>query len=550
VLLSVRHVTRRHDAITKLSGHAGARVKIDDSITVAMSPTIDTELCQTRPVGMAMRAVFLLVVVLATGVQAHATQEQVVLSSAFVTGSNIYTVANFASTIGPHVGQPVSRELFEQLTAEIQVLYRRDGYVAPTIVAPDSELTSSTPRLHVFEAQIAEVALRGDCGPYFDAIMANAQRLQTSVIHKQRSRDYLRKIEQLPGLTLRAVFEPRSGETNRYNLVLNVAYKAVDASIHAHNRGTADLGRTIVGGRATFNGLMAMQEAVTLTAAASSDAGKYRFVGGRIERRFSNLQTTLDASSSRADPDRNSHYSSNRVRIESRTTVAGHDAWSIEPLFEIGIQDSDGQETRGDYFSTSRTRTIAAGLSIHSTSQNGTTDLWTVIEQGINGLGASVMSVDAVPATLEFTKGMVTVARVHAIGPQWRVRVDVDGQFTSDNLPPGERFTFGGARFGKAFDPATLIGDSGVALSLQLERFQRWQGAWLNYGRIYAQADYGYARYSLSGNAQEAASMTAGFGARIASVLASLELSHALSSPAFGSDSGQTRAFIYLQMDF
>lgn len=33
----------------------------------------------------------------------------------------------------------------------------------------------------------------------------------------------------------------------------------------------------------------------------------------------------------------------------------------------------------------------------------------------------------------------------------------------SDSLPPGERFTFGGARFGRAFDPASLIGDSGAA---------------------------------------------------------------------------------------
>lgn len=36
---------------------------------------------------------------------------------------------------------------------------------------------------------------------------------------------------------------------------------------------------------------------------------------------------------------------------------------------------------------------------------------------------------------------------------------------------------------------AALIGDSGAAVSFQLEHSRRWQNAVLSYGRIYAQAD-------------------------------------------------------------
>ena len=119
---------------------------------------------------------------------------------------------------------------------------------------------------------------------------------------------------------------------------------------------------------------------------------------------------------------------------------------------------------------------------------------------------------------------------------------------SNDSLPPGERFAFGGSRFGRAFDPATLIGDSGAAGSFQVEHLRNWQSAFLESGRVFIQADYDYSELNVSRQSMTAASVTMGFGARVASLLGSLELSHSLHDSRIDPNVGQPRVFLYLHM--
>ena len=491
-------------------------------------------------------SIILSTIAIATAMPLHAADEPVLFSSAFITGSRTYEARDFAAIIGPHVGRPVSSELMQQLAADIQGLYGADGYVLPTVLQADSDLGSSNPRLHVYEAQIAEVVLRGDCGPYCDLIRADARSLESSVIHKQRSRAHLRAIERLPGVGLSAVFEPRTSEPNRYNLILTVSYQAVRVAAYLHNRGAEDLGRTVLGARTTFNGLLGMQEALTLRAAASSNIDDYHYVGGQLERLFGNVAGSLDASLSRIGT--NWRYSSDRARLEVSTAAFDDGVLRVAPFVAIGASNSEGREVAADYSAMVRTRTLEAGLAAHVASAGAVTDVWSAIERGTGAFGAAALTTDGTPYDVVFTKTMLETSHIHVLAPKWRLRVELEGQLSSDSLPPGERFTFGGPRFGRAFDPATLIGDSGAAGSLQVEYLGNWQSAILDSGRVYLQADYGYSRLNASRHTANAASMTVGFSTKLAPFLASLELSCPLNGSEFDPDDSRPRVFLYLQM--
>jgi hemolysin activation/secretion protein len=495
-----------------------------------------------------VRGSILSTIAIATAMPLQAAEQPVLFSSAFITGSHTYEATDFAAIIGPHVGRPVSSELMQQLAADIERLYRSDGYVSPTVLQADSEFGSSTPRLHVYEAQIAEVVLRGNCGPYCDVIRADASALESSVIHKQRSRAHLRAIEQLPGVELSAVFEPRASEPNRYNLILTVSYQAVQVAAYLHNRGAEDSGRTVLGARTTFNGLLGIQEALTVRAAASSNIDDYHFVGGQLDRRFANVAASLDASASRIGTDW--HYSNDRARLEFRTAAFDDGVLRVEPLIAFGASDSEGREVEEDYFASVRTRTLEAGIATRKASVGSATEVWSAVERSLGAFGAAVRTSDAAPYDVVFTKAVLDASHVHVLGPRWRLRAELEGQFSNDSLPPGERFTFGGARFGRAFDPASLIGDSGAAGSLQVEYLRQWQSALLDSGRVYVQADYGFSRLNLSHQSMNAASMSVGFSARVASLLASLELSCPLNGSEFEANDHQPRMFVYLQMSF
>jgi hemolysin activation/secretion protein len=472
-----------------------------------------------------------------------------VLSSPFITGSELYPVADFAPLIGRYVGRTMGRGLIDQITADIQAKYAEDGYVVPQVLMLDSDLASSTPRIHIFEARIAEVAIRGDAGPYLQTIMDHAALLDSNIIHKQRSRTYFRRIEELPGLKLRAAFEPRANQPHRYTLVMNVSYDAVRASVAVHNRGTEELGRTMVAARVTLNGVLGAEEAVSLVGAASTDADRYHYIGGRVEKRLGRVGTQLDVSSSRAKFESDYSYSTERARLE--LNVIGYDdgVWRIDPLAAIGGRNGAGEGAADLALSETKTRFIEAGLSARRLSPSATSYFWSTFTRGLDGLGASAWSLYGTPGELEFSKANMELLHVHSLAPLWRMRFDLDAQWSGDDLPAGERFTFGGARLGRAFEPAALIGDSGAGMSVQLERHQRWKHPWFRGGKLYLQADYGYAEHHDAAS-DDAASMTLGLSTMIASAFASLELSHPLMRPEAAADSNDLRAFFLMQVTF
>lgn len=496
---------------------------------------------------------FALVIVLVTAVlpthAAWSANHPTLLSSPFITGSELYSVADFAPLIGRHVGRKMSRELIDQITADIQAKYRQDGYVVPQVLTLDSDLLSSTPRIHIFEARISEVAIRGDAGPYLQTIMDHAALLDSNIIHKQRSLTYFRRIEELPGLKLQAAFEPRANQPNRYTLVLNVSYDAVRTNVAVHNRGTEELGRTMVVARVTLNGVLGAEEAISLVGAASTDTDRYHYVGGSIEKRLGRVGTQLDVSSSRANFESNYSYATERARLELNGIGYDDGIWRIDPLAAVGGRNGAGYGAANTLLSETNSRFLEAGFSARRLSSGGTTYLWSTFTRGIDALGASSWSLYGAPAELEFSKADIELLHVHSLAPLWRMRFDLDAQWSRDDLPTGERFTFGGARLGRAFDPAALIGDSGAALSIQLERQQRWKHPWFRGGKLYVQADYGYAEQHRAAS-DEAASMSLGLSTLIASAFASLELSHPLIRPEAATDSSDLRAFFLMQVSF
>lgn len=498
-----------------------------------------------------MRASMLsMIMFTAMGQAAVTSAAPVVLSSPFITGSSIYTAADFAAAIGPHVGMPVTRASIKEISAQIQALYRRDGYAAPGIVVPDSELSSSMPRLHIVEPRVAEVAIRGDAGPYFDRIARDSKMLQSNIVHKQRSQIYLRRIEELPGLQVRAVFEPRREEPNSYTLVLNVSYEAVGGGVCVNNRGTTDLGRVMTAAHMSFNGLLGAREALTLFGGASTESDVYHYAGMRAERRFGVADVTVDAASSRAAPDDGSRYSIDRVRAEVRLTAFDDGQWRVEPVMALAARDSSGKDDQRHAFDITRTRVVEVGIAARRAIPGSTTRIRSMFSQGIDSLGAAATTRYGAVPDLAFNKAAIEILHMHALSKNWRVRIDLDGQWSADDLPAGERFTFGGTVLGRAFDPATLIGDSGAALGLQLERLGLWQSASLTDVRAYVQADAGFARSNYFAAGADAASVTFGVGGKIAAMLLSLELSQSLHDPYWVRNAGGPRAFANMRVSF
>lgn len=265
---------------------------------VEMNPRVELSM-------RALRRAF--VIVLVTAPVITFARNETLLNAAVITGSTRYSAADFTEVYAARIGQPTSRALLDAIVAEIEARYRRDGYVAPTIVAPDSEVNSTTPRIHVLEATIQEIALRGDAGPYADAIMDRASALRAGPIDRIATRRWLRELNTLPGLRVNAHFEPRSG-ANDLLLVLDTSYDAIDGALILNNRGSEDLGRILFSGRISANALLGWGESFSVYGVTTNEPDRYRFVGGSVERSSPRVNIRADVGTSRARLDDDREY--------------------------------------------------------------------------------------------------------------------------------------------------------------------------------------------------------------------------------------------------
>jgi hemolysin activation/secretion protein len=454
------------------------------------------------------------------------------LDAPFITGSAVYSTAKLVPAFAEHVGKPVSRQMIDAISAEIQSMYRRDGYVEPIVYAGDAELRSNTPRIHIFDAKIAEVAIRGDAGPYFDSILSLGRVLQANALHRDHTVRFIKRMQELPGLTARAAFERApSSEPNAYTLVLNVEYRPVATTISAHNRGNDELGRNVFVGRAAFNGLLGLEERISLIGSTTHEFDRYWFGGARFERALGSSNIGIDGYSSRAKYDEDSRYSTQRMRIDFRSTLHDADGLRLQTLFAFGGRDSEGRDSLGEASSETRTRSLDVGFSARHTTDRANSFGALTLAKGLDAAGARAVSKYGSAPELQFFKAGLELAHVQTLAPSWRLRLDGDVQWSADDLPTGERFIFGGSRYGRAFDLASIVGDQGAAASIQIERSIRTRSAALNNGAMFLQADYGYAEDKVWGS-DDAASITAGVAAKIFALTLSLELSQSLLAPA------------------
>jgi hemolysin activation/secretion protein len=474
--------------------------------------------------------------------------DDLLLNAVFITGSSRYSAADLVECYAERLGQPVTKRLLDGVANDVQARYRRDGLVAPIVVAMDAESSSTTPRLHVFEAAIKEIVVRGDVGPYVDMIMNRAHQLQAVGIDKQRTQAYLRELNDLPGLNVRARFEPRDTAPNEFVLVLDTSYKAVAASLSFSNRGTPELGRTLLSGRATLNGALGTHSALSLYGATSDQPDRYRTVGSGLEWNFGDARARVDVADTRARFDNDYEYHSQRAWFGLYKSALRTEQLHVEGFFGFAARDAEGAYP-DEVVSDVDTRVAEIGVLARQSGPKASGYARLGFARGTDLFGASVVTRNNYVPQLVFDKATLDMAYMRSLSRNWLVRVDGEGQWSDANLPSGERFSFGGSVLGRAFDPGELVGETGGALSVQLEYVHRWQGAWLRQSSVYAQSDYGYARDRYYGS-DDAASMTAGIKGTFSSLLASLELSMPINQSLERSSDGGPRVFANMQMRF
>lgn len=483
-----------------------------------------------------------------------------VLAALLVEGATVYDAEALLSTYDRFLGRPVTLRDLEAVAAAITERYRADGYVLVRTVIPAQAIELGVVRLRVIEGYVT--GLHGEepadqrLRPYLRPVTSE-RPLRIATLQRA-----LLNMAALPGVSLRPQLRVVDSAAGAHALVLNAERRSFDGTATIDNRGSDFVG--------PWEGVLSLHgydtlgagELLQLRLAVARETDELRYgevhgavpVGddgllfrGRASRLLARPGGDLESLDVRSRANRYSVGLSYPLRrtvpradlldvslgaYHSRTAV-GADRVLEDDLYtlELGLRQSFRHPGSAvSYLNTTATFGLDWGDS--QTRDSGTVD-----QQGTGNA--------------DFSKLHIRGIHTRPLDAHWEVLAMLDAQYADIALPGSERYSVGGAQFGRAYDPSELTGDRGAAARLDLIR----EG--LLRGEDWKVSPYGF--YDIgavwnvdSGGRRSAASAGAGLRWQAQQFSGSLELAQPLTRDVAseGDDGDQPRWFVRFSYRF
>ncbi len=404
-----------------------------------------------------------------------------------VEGNSTYSREELAAIYKDKIGQDITLSDLYRIANEITLKYRNDGYVLTQVVVPPQTIESGLPRVQVVEGYIDNVTVQADEGE--GAIALDTIRSYAGQINKGGAlniKDMERQlllINDLPGVRARSVISPSTTTPGAADLLVIVERKPFDALVTADNFGSRFLGEWQLGGAATLNSLLGMNEAISAQVAYAPGTG-YELVYGGVgyEQPIGPWGTRIGAFVSKTNTDPGYTLSQFDVRgkadlysinvthpfirtrnenLKGRFTFDWRDVKNsnnIEPdarkdeirAARAGLQYDFLDTVLGLAFNRVDLE-VSKGLSVFGASKEG---------------DANMSRPDADP---QFVKAELELQRLQRVTNSVNVQLTGKGQLSDGPLLSSEEFGVGGVYSGRGYDPSEIVGDEGVSGQVEVQ---------------------------------------------------------------------------------
>jgi hemolysin activation/secretion protein len=416
----------------------------------------------------------------------------VAIQSVAVQGATAYSENELKPFYAGLVGQSVPLTQVSAVLQQIQNKYRNDGYVLTVVRgAIEPGTGGSTLRIRVVEGFISDVKIDGDIGPAGVLVYNFLNKLTT--IRPVNISDIERALllsQDIPGVSVRAVLRPGTGEAGAVELVGQVGRKAFGGYVQYDNRASTFAGpnELLIGAQAnSFTSAGERTEVVLYDTPALDIQGLKEQIFGQ-----GSVEGFIGSSGLKLRGYVGDGYSQpggelKPVDFHSRLLLAGvSGSYPIIRTRPLSLYTSLAFDTEhavttesgtSNLNNTSDLRVLRLSSTLDSQDQTfgtgliGANNVVLTAHQGINGLGASS---DARPSNrVDFFKlsGEVTrVQNLFSFGSNTvALKLSVGGQWTNDILPPTEEYLLGGTRYGRGFFAGQVIGDRALGTTAELQ---------------------------------------------------------------------------------
>lgn len=404
--------------------------------------------------------------------------EGVDVSGFVLDGSTIYRQEDLQPLFAPYIGRRVTPAELNTLAEELTDRYRRDGYLLSEVVVPEQSVTAGVVRLAATEGYVAEVRIRGSgeipltvFDPFIEPI--TKERPATANVLERN----LFLMNDLGGVSVASALEPIPDQAGAHVLIVDITRTRFGGAVAIDNRGSHSTGPW----RGYFDlfamGLTGNFDETSFRAVTTGNRElNYLYLAHDEPIGSSGARVGLSLSASDSHNDDANFNNALETRSRGMAISAGYPLYRTQSanVYLRGAYTSHNGVTDVPGFPVTRDRIRALRMAMTLDSLDslrGVNLLEVEISQGLRGMGASANddpSRSRANGRNDFFKTTLYAARLQSIAEHWSILAAINGQYAANSLLVPEQFAFGGDQFGRGYNAAELVGDSGLALKLEL----------------------------------------------------------------------------------
>lgn len=378
------------------------------------------------------------------------------------------------------LGKSVTLNELNKMAASVTSHYRNEGFILTRAVVPPQRIENGIVTVRVIEGFVSDVQLKGDVGNPNSILYSYAEKIkQAKPLDAETLERYLLLMEDLPGVEARAVIQPSSTTPGASQVVVNIKRNKFEGSTAVlNNRGTRYLGPVQATGVLAVNNLMQQDEQTSLRVINTIFyPDELKYFGARHEHAVGSYGTkvVLDGEFVATKPG----YTLEAFDVTGENYKL--EASVLHPILRsrqanwFVNSDFYMQRVNLSSFKTNvyqdHLRVLTLGSAYDFIDQlNAVNRMEGVVSKGFSwGTSNNGLAHSRANGESSFVKFNANATRVQPITGPWAATLSVEGQYSLDPLYAAEEYALGGQRFGSAFDPAEISGDSGIAGRIELQ---------------------------------------------------------------------------------
>lgn len=389
-----------------------------------------------------------------------------------ISGNTAIPTAELHAVIAKYEGQRLTLQEIYQVADELTAYYRHKGYTLASATVPAQQVSSGVVRLQIVEGRVGKVIFDGNKS-YSSALLGNyTQNLRGTVLRNEAIERDLLTINDLPGLSAKAVVTP--GESyGTSDIVVQSTEKRYDASLGLDNYGRVSIGEWRVHGSADINNPFGLGDRLGVTL-LHAEGGRLDY--GRIDYsvplgyRGTRLSAYYDRYGYNVD--------TAELGFPSGTLDGGGDDFGLQILhplvrsrrnnFYLGLGSDRTITRQGGTLAANSGSTITVmrflALYSHVHDDNAVTSATFTLSTNFQG------NPSGLDQSAEAGKFEIDASHVRPLWGLWSLALNGTGVLSIDPLPDTERFRLGGPSSVRGYPSAEIAGDQGVFASIEARR--------------------------------------------------------------------------------